>query len=89
MGVLLLGSGKSSLSKWILSNHPSFKRLSIDSFIYTRYGLYGVDYPEDKYDDCQNEAERALRNELAQLLRQGSRDAILDLSFAFRKSKNA
>ncbi|KAJ6179658.1 hypothetical protein N7519_010119 [Penicillium mononematosum] len=84
----MAGSGKSSLSKWVLSNHPSFKRLSIDSFIYTKYGLYGVDYPEDKYNDYQNEAERALRNELVQLLRQGSQDAILDLSFAFRESRN-
>ncbi|CAG8890674.1 unnamed protein product [Penicillium egyptiacum] len=88
MGILLIGSGKSSLSKWILSNHLSFKRLSIDSFIYAKYGLYGVDYPEDKYNHYQSEAERALRDELAQLLQQGSQDAILDLSFAFRKSRN-
>lgn len=71
-----------------MSNHPSFKRLSIDSYIYTKYGLYGVGYPEKRYNDYQDEAESALRNELVQLLRQGSQDAILDFSFAFRKSRD-
>lgn len=82
------GSGKSSLSKWILLNHPSFKRLSIDSYIYTEHGLYGVNYPEDKYNGYQKEAESGLRNELVQLLRQGAQDAILDFSFAFQKSRD-
>lgn len=86
--MVLTGSGKSSLSRWIVSSHPSFKRLSIDSYIYTKYGLYSVDYPEDKYSDYQDEAESVLRNELAQLLRRGSQDAILDFSFAFRKSRD-
>ncbi|KAJ5815971.1 hypothetical protein N7447_008204 [Penicillium robsamsonii] len=84
----LAGSGKSSLSKWILSNHPSFKRFSIDSYIYTKYGLYGDDYPKDKYNEYQDEAESALRNDLVQLLRQGSQDAILDFSFAFQETRD-
>lgn len=86
--MILAGSGKSSLSRWIVSNHPSFKRLSIDSYIYTKHGLYSVDYPDDKYSDYQDEAESALRNELAQLLQRGSHDATLDFSFAFRKSRD-
>lgn len=81
------GSGKSSVSKWILSNHPSFKRFSIDSYIYTHYGLYNVDYPEKKYD-YQEEAESALWDELTQLIRQGSQDAILDFSFAFQETRD-
>lgn len=81
------GSGKSSLSKWILENHPSFKRLSIDSYIYAKYGLYGVDYPKEFYPDYQNEAERALRNKLSQLLQQKSQDVILDFSFAFQETR--
>ncbi|KXG46467.1 uncharacterized protein PGRI_053230 [Penicillium griseofulvum] len=84
----MAGSGKSSLSKRILSNHPSFKRFSIDSHIYIKYGLYGVDYPEDKYSGYQDEAESALRHELVQLLRQGSQDAILDFSFAFQETRD-
>lgn len=82
------GSGKSSLSKWMSSNYPSFKRLSIDYYIYTHHGLYNVDYPDEKYNDYQEEAERALRNELVQLVRQHSQDAILDFSFAFQKTRD-
>lgn len=88
IGIVLIGSGKSSLSKWILSSHPSFKRLSIDSYIYTKHGLYSVDYTEDKYNDYQEEAEDALRNELARILQQGSHNAILDFSFAFENSRD-
>lgn len=86
--MFLIGPGKSSLSKWILSNHPSFKRLSIDSYIYTKYGLYGVDYPENMYHNYQDEAQSALKTELPQLLQQGSQDAILDLTCAFQKTRN-
>ncbi|OJJ05311.1 hypothetical protein ASPVEDRAFT_44806 [Aspergillus versicolor CBS 583.65] len=82
------GSGKSTVSKWITSNHQSFKRLSIDAYIYTKYGLYGVDYPKDKYNDLQEEAEPALRTELVQLLHQGSHDIILDLSLAFQATRD-
>ncbi|KAJ5154953.1 uncharacterized protein N7500_010392 [Penicillium coprophilum] len=84
----LAGSGKSSLSKWMLSSHPSFKRLSIDLYIYTKYGLYGLDYPQDKYNKYQNEAESALRHELVQLLRHGCEDVILDFSFAFQETRD-
>ena len=86
--MLLIGSGKSSLSKWILSNHPSFKRLSIDSYIYTKYGLYSVDYPGNMYHNYQDEAQSALQTELPQLLQQGSQDIILDLSCAFQKTRD-
>ncbi|KAJ5181570.1 hypothetical protein N7449_011717 [Penicillium cf. viridicatum] len=84
----MAGSGKSSLSKWILSNHPSFKRLSIDSYIYTKYGLYSVDYPENMYHIYQDEAQSALQTELSQLLQHSSQDAILDLSCAFQKTRD-
>jgi predicted kinase len=84
---LLTGSGKSSLSKWVILNHPSFQRLSIDSYIYTEHGLYSIDYPKDQYNNYQEEAESTLRNELARILRQGSQDVILDFSFPFKKSR--
>lgn len=82
------GSGKSSYSKWILTRYPSFERLSIDSYIYSHFGLYGSDYTAEKYSDYQEEAEEALRDELSQLLRLGARDAILDFSFAFREARD-
>ncbi|EPS28938.1 hypothetical protein POX_f08012 [Penicillium oxalicum] len=84
----IAGSGKSSISKWIQSHHPSFQRLSIDSYIYNHHGLYGVDYPKEKYNDYQQEAVTALRSELAQLVQQGSRDAILDFAFAFQETRD-
>ena len=71
-----------------MSNHPSFKRLSIDSYIYNKYGLYGVGYPKDRYNDYQDEAESFVRDELVQLVRHGSQDVILDLSFAFRETRD-
>ncbi|OOQ83110.1 ATP/GTP-binding protein [Penicillium brasilianum] len=84
----IAGSGKSFISKWIQTNHPSFHRLSIDSYIYGHHGLYGVDYPKEKYNDYQEEAAAALRSELAQLVQQGSRDAILDFAFAFQETRD-
>lgn len=84
----LVGSGKSSLSKWILSHYSSFQRLSIDSYIYSNYGLYGVDYPAERYNDYQGEAETALRQKLSQVLQLGSQDVILDFSFAFRQTRD-
>ncbi|KAJ5683256.1 hypothetical protein N7462_006421 [Penicillium macrosclerotiorum] len=84
----IAGSGKSSLSKWIVSNHPSFQRLSIDAYIYNHYGLYNVDYPANKYNSYQQEAENALRQELTRLVRQGTGDAILDFSFAFQETRD-
>ncbi|RJE25074.1 hypothetical protein PHISCL_02609 [Aspergillus sclerotialis] len=83
----IAGSGKSSLSKWITTNHPSFKRLSIDSYVYAHHGLYSVDYPKEKYNDYLDEAELALRDELAQLIRSGD-DVVLDFSFAFQTFRN-
>lgn len=71
-----------------MSNHPSFKRLSIDSYIYNKYGLYGVEYPKDRYNDYQDEAQSFVRDELVQLVRHGSQDVILDLSFAFRETRD-
>ncbi|CEL06029.1 hypothetical protein ASPCAL07140 [Aspergillus calidoustus] len=83
----IAGSGKSSLSKWITTHHPSFKRLSIDSYIYTHHGLYNIDYPKEKYNEYQEEAEAALRAELPRLIQQGTHDAILDFSFAFQATR--
>ncbi|KAJ5173261.1 hypothetical protein N7492_005854, partial [Penicillium capsulatum] len=39
---------------------------SRSTHIYTEHRLYGINYPEDKYNDYQKEAESALRNELVQ-----------------------
>jgi predicted kinase len=82
---IYIGSGKSTLSKWILSRHPSFQRLSIDSYVYDNYGLYSIDYPAEKYSEYQVEAENELRKKLSKFLQEGSHDVILDFSFAFHE----
>lgn len=75
------GSGKSTLSASIQSAYPNFTRLSIDKWIYERYGLYGRDYKEEEYEGFQEEADRAVKNALGEVLREGRKDVVLDLSF--------
>ncbi|KAB8067966.1 hypothetical protein BDV29DRAFT_185358 [Aspergillus leporis] len=84
----IAGSGKSSLAHSIVSAYPSFKRLSIDSYIYSHHGLYDVDYPRERYEEYQLEAEEALRAELVAALERGDRGLILDFSFAFREVRD-
>lgn len=81
---LLSGSGKSSLAHSIVSAYPSFHRLSIDYYVYSHHGLYDVDYPKERYEEYQLEAEKALRAELITALTRGQVDLVLDFSFAFR-----
>jgi predicted kinase len=82
------GSGKSTLSKTILQGRPSFRRLSIDTYIYDHHGRYGIDYPKTQYETYQSQAEQALRMELIALLTQRESDIILDFSFAFRDTRD-
>ncbi|KAJ6000326.1 hypothetical protein N7481_000735 [Penicillium waksmanii] len=84
----IAGSGKSTLSKWIISNYQSFQRLSIDAWIYKNNGLWGKDYAAEKYNAYQEEAEVALRSEFISLLREGVHNVILDFSFAFRETRD-
>ncbi|KAF7591601.1 hypothetical protein BBP40_001299 [Aspergillus hancockii] len=80
----IAGSGKSSLVHSITSAYPSLRRLSIDSYIYAHHGLYDVDYPRNRYETYQLEAEEALRGELVATLERGDRDLVFAFSFAFR-----
>ncbi|KAJ5095235.1 hypothetical protein N7532_007526 [Penicillium argentinense] len=84
----IAGSGKSTLAKYIVSTYNLYHRLSIDSWVYNHYGLYGTDYPAERYSGYQEEAESALRIELASLLREGAQDVVLDFSFAFRETRD-
>ncbi|KNG90635.1 ATP/GTP-binding protein [Aspergillus nomiae NRRL 13137] len=80
----IAGSGKSSLAHSIVSAYPSFHRLSIDYYVYSHHGLYDVDYPKERCEEYQLEAEKALRAELITALTAGQVDLVLDFSFAFR-----
>ncbi|KAB8271732.1 P-loop containing nucleoside triphosphate hydrolase protein [Aspergillus minisclerotigenes] len=81
----IAGSGKSTLAHSIVSAYPSFRRLSIDSYIYPHHGLWNIDYPRERYEEYQLEAEAALRAELISALTGGPVDLVLDFSFAYRE----
>ncbi|KAB8215698.1 P-loop containing nucleoside triphosphate hydrolase protein [Aspergillus novoparasiticus] len=81
----IAGSGKSTLAHSIVSAYPSFRRLSIDSYIYSHHGLWNIDYPREQYEAYQLEAEEALRAELNSALTGGQVDLVLDFSFAYRE----
>lgn len=76
-----LGAGKSTLSKGIVSRLPNFVRLSVDAYIYKTYGLFKIDYPEEKYSEYLDEGQQHVKNELALLLDEKQKDIVLDLSF--------
>ena len=82
------GAGKSTLSKTILGRLPSFVRISIDARIHDTHGLYGIDYPSEKYSDYQIEAKEFVIGELRRLLHQRKRDIVLDLAFCNAQYRN-
>ncbi|KAK4119203.1 P-loop containing nucleoside triphosphate hydrolase protein [Parathielavia appendiculata] len=84
----IAGSGKSTLSKAIIARHPNFVRLSIDSIVYARHGLYGADYSPDKLEDYQAEADTECRRTLMHLLDQGERDIVLDRALYSREDRD-
>ncbi|CRG92064.1 hypothetical protein PISL3812_09119 [Talaromyces islandicus] len=91
----LAGSGKSTLSHTLVKNHPTLTRLSIDSYVHAHHGLYKIDYPAEKYESYQIEAESSLREQLKTtlLLSAQSDDnpppyVLLDFSFAFKETRD-
>ena len=82
------GAGKSTLSKTVVAQFPSFIRLSIDGYIWDKYGAYGRDYPASSLSTYQDEAEEALQARLREILSSGQNDVVLDLSFAFRVDRD-
>ena len=75
------GAGKTTLTKAVLAEFPSFRRISIDEIIYSRHGLYNIDYPADKYAEFSVEARDICLREVEQLLRDQKKDIVLDRSF--------
>lgn len=72
----------------MLSEYPSFIRLSIDAYIWDKYGAYEKDYPAAKLPAYQDEAEAALDTRLREILAGGQNDVVLDLSCAFRETRD-
>jgi len=81
------GSGKSTLAKAIVAAYPSFNRVSIDQIIHSRHGLYRIDYPPEKRDEYEAEADGLYEARFRQLLREG-KDVVLDRSFYARGDRD-
>ncbi|KAI0148545.1 ATP/GTP-binding protein [Xylariaceae sp. FL1272] len=78
----IAGSGKSTLSKTIVSMHPNFERISGDGIVAENHGIYGVDYAPEMYSDYLDEAWTESKSRLTQaLLRESAKDVVLDRAF--------
>lgn len=54
------GSGKTTYAKRLESE--GFARLSIDEYIWSTYGRFGIDYPESTYTQYLASAETSFRS---------------------------
>ena len=75
------GAGKSTLSKAIVASLPSFTRLSGDTINREVHGLYKIDYPPDKHEENLDRSQVIIKERLHNILAEGQRDVVLDLSF--------
>lgn len=66
----------------MVENLPQFSRLSIDEIIFSKHGLYGVDYPADAQllQQYQDEADEIYHMTFKTLLSE-KRDIVLDRAF--------
>lgn len=69
--------------------------MSIDAYVHAHHGLYKIDYPAEKYETYQLEAESALRQQLTDMLRSSASRVdslpvyvMLDFSFAFKETRD-
>ena len=85
---ILAGSGNSTLSSAITAAHPSFERNSIDETIHATLGMYAVDYPAEKYQEYQDAAGKECDERLLELLKEKSKDVLLDQSFYSKEDRS-
>ena len=79
------GSGKTTYAK--KKEQEGYIRLSIDEEMWKLYGRKGIDYPEEQYEELSGHVERALRERLLSLIKQG-KDVVIDFSFWNRENRN-
>ncbi len=84
----IAGSGKTTLAKTIQAHHPSMRRLSIDEIVFSKHGLYGIDYPASAslYAEYQAEADIIYLSTFRTLLAEG-KDVILERSFYAKQDR--
>lgn len=83
----LTGSGKTTYAQRKLEPEGAV-RLSVDEFVYERYGRYGVDYPEHTYFEKEAPVVAELHQRLAELIAEG-RDVVWDHGLWPRKDRDA
>jgi len=85
----IAASGKTTLTKAVVAELPSFTRVSIDEIIFEKHGLYGVDYPADDtlYQQYQEEADEIYLDTFRKLLRENN-DIVLDRSFYAKEDRD-
>ena len=81
----LVGSGKTTYATTLAEQ--GWHRLSIDEYIFERYGVFGVDFDEPQWIVFQEEADESVRAQLVDLIGQG-RDVVVDHSFWNRASRD-
>lgn len=87
--VLLLcgisGSGKTTFARSMASS--GYRHLSIDDIMWRTHGLCGIDYPEDRYDEYRDIAEKSLLEELSRLIASGHK-VIIDSPLCKRAKRD-
>ncbi len=79
------GSGKTTFAKRL--EQAGYVRLSIDEYIWQRFGKYGVDYAQEQYAQCQALAESDNLLTLKALL-QARTPCVIDYSFWSRGERS-
>lgn len=81
----LTGSGKSTYAERVISK--GYVKISIDEVMYEKYGVAGIDYPDEKYLELEKEVKSELNNQLIKLIHEGV-SVILDYGFWTRKERD-
>jgi predicted kinase len=85
---LVLGSGKSTLSKTVARKLSNFERISFDGILAARHGIYGVDYDASEHEKYADEADALFYETAEDLLSEGARDVILDRAFYAKEDRD-
>jgi predicted kinase len=74
----MVGSGKTTYALRLAVQ--GLACLSVDGYIWHKYGVFGVDFDEARWIDYQAEAETFLKDRLVRHIRAGE-DVVVDFSF--------
>ncbi|KAI1193740.1 ATP/GTP-binding protein [Nemania serpens] len=84
----IAGSGKSTLSKALVTARPDFERVSLDGILAERHGFFGTDYAPDKYPAYLDEAADEVIARLKNILAEGKKNVVFDRAFWNKKDRD-